>query len=242
MSHLQDQIAIVTGAGRGVGREVSLMLARKGCKVAAVSRTQSDLDSLAAKIQEEGGTVLTIAADVSQTQAVEQMVEQVVQAFGKIDILINNAGVGKYGTIEELSVEDYDAMMNTNMRSTFLCTKFVYPHMKKQQKGHILNVSSVAGLKGLPHESVYCASKFAQVGFAQALDHEARLHGIKVSSVCPGGINTTFAFGTGRTPGDPKFETFSSAEEVAEVVLFVLQQPEKSRIIEVFMRPMVEPL
>lgn len=147
MSHLQDQVAIVTGAGRGVGRAVSLMLAGKGCKVVAVSRTQTDLDSLAAEIQEEGGTALTIAADVSQTKDVERVVEQVLQAFGKIDILINNAGIGKYGTIEELSVEDYDAMMNTNMRSTFLCTKFVYPHMKKHQKGHILNVSSVAGLK-----------------------------------------------------------------------------------------------
>jgi NADP-dependent 3-hydroxy acid dehydrogenase YdfG len=239
---LKNEVAIVTGASRGVGKAISLKLAEEGCHVAVVARTETELAELAGEMTGKGVRALPIVADVSQEEDVKKVVEQTLSQFGRVDILVNNAGIGRYGSLEELTVEDYDDMMDTNMRSTFLCTKFVFPKMKEQRKGHILNVASVAGLKGLLNESIYCSTKFAQVGFAQALDYEARPFGVKVSSICPGGINTTFAFGTGRVPGDPRFEDFLNADEVADVILFVLQQPEQARIIQVAMRPMSEPL
>ena len=242
LESLTGKVAIITGASRGVGRALALKLAEEGCHVVLAARTTTDLTKVAEEAKAFGVRVLPVTADVSQEVDVQNLVKASIDEFGHVDILVNNAGIGRYGTIEELTVDDYDAMMNTNMRSTFLCTKFVFPEMKKQKSGHILNIASVAGLKGLPNETIYCATKFAQRGFAQALDYEARPLGIRVSSICPGGINTNFAIGTGRVEGDPVLEEFLTDEEVADVALYTLKQPKNSRIMEVAMRPMREPL
>ena len=151
-------------------------------------------------------------------------------------------GVGKYGPLNTLSVEDYDWMMNSNMRSSFLCTSAFLPGMLEREEGWVVFVGSVAGLKGLPNESIYCATKFAQMGFAQALDYETREQGVKVSVIAPGGVHTHFAFGTGRTQGDPMLENMMGAEDIAEAVLFAVTQPPKARVFLVGMRPMSEPL
>ena len=132
--------------------------------------------------------------------------------------------------------------MNTNMRSSFLCTSAFLPGMLERNEGWIVFVASVAGLKGLPHETVYCASKFAQVGFAQALDYETRERGVKVSVVAPGGVHTDFAIGTGRTKDDPHLTEMMDAQDVAEAVLFAVTQPEKVRVFLIGLRPMSEPL
>ncbi|WP_066174900.1 SDR family oxidoreductase [Bacillus marinisedimentorum] len=239
---LQGKTAIITGASKGVGKAAALKLADEGCNIVLAARSENLLQELAGQIEEKGVKALSLPLDISKEEDVRSLVDKTISTFGSIDILINNAGVGVYGPIEEITVEDYDNMMNINMRGTFLCSKFILPEMKKQRSGHILNVASVAGLRGLPNEAVYCATKHAQRGFAQSLDYEARPHGIKVSSVSPGGINTEFAIGTGRTKGDPELEKFLTADEVADVILYTLKQPENSRIIEVTMRPMSEPL
>ncbi|TLS38419.1 SDR family oxidoreductase [Pseudalkalibacillus caeni] len=242
MASLKGSVAIITGASRGVGRETAIKLAEEGCHVVLAARTESELNQIADKASSYGVTALPVVTDVSKEEDVKKLVSETLEQFGKIDILINNAGIGKYGTIDEISVDDYDAMMNTNMKSTFLCSKFVLPEMKKQEQGHILNVASVAGLRGLPNEAVYCATKHAQRGFAQSLDYEARPYGVKVSCISPGGINTDFAIGSGREKGDPALENFLKPEQVADVIIHTLKQPEDARIIEVTMRPMSEPL
>jgi 3-oxoacyl-[acyl-carrier protein] reductase len=183
-----------------------------------------------------------VAADLSQAADVARLKSGALDAFEQIDILVNNVGVAKYGLLLEHTVEEYDWMMNTNVRSTFLCTHAFLPEMLERKSGSIIIVSSQAGVRGFATETVYCASKFAQVGFAQALDAEVREHNIKVSVIAPGGVHTTFAIGTGRTEGQPGLTEMLDAEDVADAIVFAAQQSSKSRILIVGMRPMSEPL
>lgn len=243
---LNGRVSIVTGAGKGVGRELCKSLLAQGVHVIAATRNEQDLVELeleTRQIREASSSQLfKVVGDVSREEIADEAMKIASEQFGKIDILVNNAGIGIYGPLENLSIDSYDAMMNSNMRSTFLFTKSVLPVMKEHRFGHIVNVASVAGKKGLPNETVYCATKFAQIGFAQALDYEVREFGIKVSSIAPGGIHTHFAIGTGRTENDPAHEEFLDSIDVVKAILFVLEQSPKSRIIELFMRPMSEPL
>ncbi len=242
MADLQGKVALVTGASRGIGRSASLALARQGADVVVVARTQAKIDELAQEIEKLGVRALAVGADVSQKDDVQRLKDAAQKKFGRVDILVNNVGVGKYGPLDTLTVEDYDWMMDTNMRSSFLCTHAFLPGMLERKEGWVVFVASVAGLKGLPNESIYCATKFAQVGFAQALDYETRETGVKVSVIAPGGVNTYFAFGTGRTQGDPNLEKMMDAEDIAEAVVFAVTQPEKTRVFLIGMRPMSEPL
>jgi 3-oxoacyl-[acyl-carrier protein] reductase len=239
---LKGKVAVVTGAGRGIGAATALTLGHAGARVVATARTADDLEALVDRIERFGGEGLAVAADLTREEDVERLKAVALERFGSVDILVNNAGVGKYGPLSSLTVADYDWMMDTNMRSSFLCTAAFLPGMLERGQGWIVFVASVAGLKGLPHESVYCASKFAQIGFAQALDYETREQGVKVSVVAPGGVHTTFAFGTGRTEDDPRLGGMMEAQDVAEAVLFAVTQPEKVRVFLIGMRPMSEPL
>ena len=239
---LKGKVAVVTGAGRGIGAATALTLGHAGARVVVTARTADDLEALVGRIERFGGEGLAVPADLTREEDVERLKAAVLERFGNVDILVNNAGVGKYGPLSSLTAADYDWMMDTNMRSSFLCTSAFLPGMLEQRQGWIVFVASVAGLKGLPHESVYCASKFAQIGFAQALDYETREQGVKVSVVAPGGVHTTFAFGTGRTEDDPRLGGMMEAQDVAEAVLFAVTQPEKVRVFLIGMRPMSEPL
>lgn len=240
---LTGKVAVITGASRGIGHAAALALAREGADVVLTARTAEDLQALAAKVEQETGrNALVVAADLSQGADVARLKEQALATFGRVDILVNNVGVARYATVMETTLDDYDWMMNTNMRSTFLCTHAFLPEMLDRQDGAIITVSSQAGLYGFRGEAVYCATKFAQVGFCQALDHEVREHGVKVSLICPGGVDTYLAFGTGREPGAPYLEQMLDADSVADAVVFAAKQPPKSRILLIGMRPMSEPL
>ena len=239
---LKDKVAMVTGASRGIGEATALTLAQAGADVIVTARNGDELVALAERLERMEVAALPVAADLTREEDVERLRDAALARFGRVDILINNAGVGKYGPLTSLSAADYDWMMNTNMRSSFLCTSAFLPGMLARRQGWVVFVSSVAGLKGLPNESVYCATKFAQMGFAQALDYETREQGVKVSVVAPGGVGTHFAFGTGRTPGDPMLDAMMDAKDVAEAVLFAVTQPPKVRVFLIGMRPMSEPL
>jgi NADP-dependent 3-hydroxy acid dehydrogenase YdfG len=241
-NELHGKVALVTGASRGIGRATARLLAGHGADVIITARSAPELDSLASEISALGRQSLVVPADVSEEAAVARLQEQALARFSRVDILVNNAGVGKYGPISDLSVADYDWMMDSNMRSSFLCTHAFLPGMLARRQGWIVFVGSVAGLKGLPGEAVYNATKFAQYGFAQSLDYETREQGVKVTYLAPGGVHTYFAFGTGRTEGDPNLEKMMDPETVAEAVLYAVTQPDKARVFLVGLRPMSEPL
>jgi len=180
--------------------------------------------------------------DAREESTAQAAVKTALEFAGHIDILINNAGMGIYKNLVDTSAEDYDTLIDTNVRSTFLFTRYVTPVMIKQGSGTILMLSSMAGVYGFAGEAVYCATKFAQVGFAQALDRELRPHGIKVGAICPGGVKTEFAIGTGRTQDGVDQSNMLEASDVAGAVLLACTQSPGSRIIEIQMRTMAEAL
>lgn len=236
---LKGKIALVTGASRGIGRASALALAHEGA-IVGVARTKAELDELCRAISASGGSASSFVADVTKAADVAAAVGDCVAKHGRIDILVNNVGMGGYRPFLEWSEADYDRIMATNAKSTWLFCKEVIPHMLSNGGGNIINVASVAGLQGYANEAIYCSSKFAQVGLTQALDREFWQKNIKVSAICPGGVETHFALGDGRTAGSEHMKGFSTAEDVAEAVVLAALPRDRSRIVAVVMRPMNE--
>jgi 3-oxoacyl-[acyl-carrier protein] reductase len=237
---LTGKAALVTGASKGIGRAVALALAAEGSDVAVTARDRRALDSLVRELKAKGVRALAVSADATLEQDVEKVREAVLRDFGRVDILVNNVGIARYAPFAELTLKDYDWMMNTNMRSSFLFTKAFLGPMVERGSGWVLFVASVSGLFGFPGETAYCASKHAQVGFAKALDREVFDKGVKVSVIAPGGVNTEHAFGTGRTAGDPALQGYLEADDVAQAVLFAVSLPPKARAFLIGLRPMSE--
>jgi len=239
---LSGKTALITGASAGIGWESARALAGEGANLVITARRQGRLAELEAAVQAAGGKAVSLLGDAKEEETARRAVDFAVQTFGSLDILINNVGIGNYKNLVETSAEDYDEMMDTNMRSTFLFTRHAVPVMIQQGSGTILMISSMAGIYGFGGEAVYCATKFAQVGFAQALDKELRPHGIKVGAICPGGVKTEFALGKGRTEESVAASGMLDPEDVAGVILMACTQSPRSRIIEVQMRTMAEAL
>jgi 3-oxoacyl-[acyl-carrier protein] reductase len=239
---LSGKTALITGASAGIGWASALALAGEGANLVLSARRQERLTDLEAAVQKAGGKAVSLVGDAKEENTARQAVDLAVKTYGSLDILINNVGIGNYKNIVDTSAEEYDEMMDSNVRSTFLFTRYAVPVMIKQGSGTILMISSMAGVYGFGGEAVYCATKFAQVGFAQALDKELRPHGIKVGAICPGGVKTEFALGKGRTEESVSASGMLEPEDVAGVVLMACTQSPGSRIIEVQMRTMAEPL
>ncbi|HEX2996134.1 MAG TPA: SDR family oxidoreductase [Anaerolineales bacterium] len=239
---LSGKTALITGASAGIGWASAIALAGEGANLVITARRQERLAELEAAVQKAGGKAVSIAGDAKEEKVAQQAVDLAVKTFGSLDILINNVGVGNYKNLVDTSAAEYDEMMDSNVRSTFLFTRYAVPQMIKQGSGTILMISSMAGIYGFGGEAVYCATKFAQVGFAQALDKELRPHGIKVGAICPGGVKTEFALGKGRTEQSVAASGMLDPEDVAGVILLACTQSPRSRIIEVQMRTMDEPL
>ena len=231
MNGLSESVALVTGASGGIGAAVARSLAEQGVRLGLASRSGGDL-----------GLDGSIAApcDVRDPAAVGAFVEQIVARFGRLDIVIANAGVGAYGPFLELDPGNLEEMIDTNVKGTIYTIRAALPHLLERDGADIVTVASEAGRRGLPFEAVYSASKFAQVGFTRALDHELRPQGVRCTNVCPGGVATEFAMGRGRTPDMPELAGMMSADDVAEAVLFVLTRPRNHRILEMAFRPMTE--
>jgi NADP-dependent 3-hydroxy acid dehydrogenase YdfG len=239
---LAGYVCLITGATAGIGKASALALASEGAHLVLIARREKRLNELVETIQSAGGRAVAIAGDVRNEQTAIRAVSTAKEQFGALNILINNVGIGNYKNLVDTSAEEYDEMMDSNVRSTFLFTRHAVPLMIKQNSGTILMIASMAGIYGFAGESVYCATKFAQVGFAQALDKELRPHGIKVGVICPGGVKTEFALGKGRTAESVAQSGWLDPEDVAGAVLLACTQSSHSRIIEIQMRPMAEPL
>ena len=229
---LQGKVALITGASRGIGRAVAHALHEQGVSLGLASRSGDDLGL-------DG--VLAQVCDVRERDQVESAVAAAVERFGRLDILVANAGVGAYGPLLELAPEHLEEMIDVNVRGTIYAVRAALPHLLESGEADIVTIASEAGRRGVPFEAVYCASKFAQVGFTRSLDHELRERGVRCTNVCPGGVATDFAMGRGRTPEMPELQGMMSAGDVAEVVLFVLTRPRNHRILETAFRPVTEP-
>ena len=228
---LEGKAALVTGASRGIGRAVAQQLAAAGVKVGLASRSGDDLglDDAVAR-----------PCDVRNPADLEAIVGETVERFGRLDILVANAGVGAYGPFLEVSPDHLEEMIDVNVKGTIYAVRAALPHLIESREADLVTIASEAGRRGLPLEAVYCASKFAQVGFTRALDHELREQGVRCTNICPGGVATDFAMGRGRTPEMPELAGMMSAEDVAEVVLFALTRPRTHRILETAFRPVTE--
>jgi 3-oxoacyl-[acyl-carrier protein] reductase len=239
---LAGKVALITGASAGIGRASALALAREGADLVVTARRKERLEQLIAAAVNCGVRVAAVVGDARVEETSIECVAAATETFGGLDILINNVGIGNYKNLVETSAVEYDELMNSNMRSTFLFARHAVPVMLRQGSGTILMISSMAGKHGFSGQAVYCATKFAQVGFAQALDKELRPNGIKVGVICPGGVKTEFAIGKGRTAAGVAASGMLEAEDVAGAVLLACTQSPTSRIIEVQMRTMDEAL
>jgi len=186
---LKGQTAIVTGGGRGIGRAICLALAREGADIVIVARTGKEIQETARMVEKEGRRALPVRIDIRKEEEVVNMISKAVNAFGRIDILVNNAGVAYRKYLVETSTEEYDEIMDTNVKGMFFCTKYVLPHLLKRGEGRIVNISSGEGKHGIPKLSIYCASKFAVIGFTESLAYEVG-GGLQVYAVCPAGVDT----------------------------------------------------
>jgi NADP-dependent 3-hydroxy acid dehydrogenase YdfG len=239
---LQGKSVLITGASAGIGHASALALAAEGAQLIVTARRKERLDALAAEIEKAGGKAIVVAGDAADEATAISAIQAAKNSFGKLDILVNNAGAGNYKPLHETSVAEYDELMTTNMRSTFIFTRHAVDAMLPRKSGMILTVSSVAGIHGFAGEAVYCATKFAQRGFMQALDNELLPKGIRVGLILPGGVKTEFAIGRGRTEDGVASSGMLESEDVAQAVLFACVQPPESRIMEIRMRPISETL
>jgi len=188
---LQDNIALVTGASRGIGQVIATRLAREGAKVAVNYHTGAEAAAtVVSSIEASGGEAFAIGADVSQEDQVGGMVKQVMERWGKLDILVNNAGITRDKLLLRMSAEDWDQVINVNLRGAFLCTRLALPQMVRQRHGRIVNLSSVVGLSGNPGQANYAASKAGLIGFTKAMAREVASRNITVNAVAPGYITT----------------------------------------------------
>ena len=221
MQNLKQKNALITGAGKGIGKAVAIALAAEGVNVALLARTKTDLEQVAKEIEPYGVKTVIVTADIADIESVNQAVNTVLGEFKTIDILINNAGVGKFGKFLDLAPEEFENIIKVNLFGIYYATRAVLPDMIEQQGGDIINISSTAGLKGAPITSAYSASKFAVMGLTESLMQEVRKHNIRVTALTPSTVATDMAINLNLTDGNP--EKVMQAEDVAELIVAQLK-------------------
>ncbi|MFN7100392.1 MAG: 3-ketoacyl-ACP reductase [Flavobacterium sp.] len=221
MIDLKNKNALVTGAGKGIGKAIALALAKEGVNVILVARTQEEIDSVAAKVRSLRVKALAVNADVADINSVNTAVEKALNEFGTIDILINNAGIASFGKFLELEPTDWERIIQVNLMGPYYVTRAVVPNMIERQTGDIINISSTAGLAGNAMTSAYSASKFALLGLTDSLMQEMRKHNIRVTALTPSTVATDMAKELKLTDGNP--DKVMQAEDMAELVIAQLK-------------------
>ena len=233
---LARSVALVTGGSGGIGLAIALRLGRMGARVSVCGRNPQKLDRAAADLRAAGIEILAVQADVSRADQVAGLVGKTQQTFGPIDILVNNAGIGLFGAFQDKSESDWDAVLNTNLKSAFLASREVAPEMILRKSGHIINISSLAGKNTFAGGGVYCASKWGLMGLSGCMAEDLRAHGIRVSVICPGSVATDFS---GQSAKDQA--KMLQPDDVAHAVAALVTQAPGSFISEVQIRPTRKP-
>ena len=234
---LKGQLALITGAGRGIGAAIALRLADLGAKLVLCGRSRSKLEETASRIAQAGAAVESMSCDVADIASVEALARQVDSVFGRLDVLVNNAGVGDFsGPLHQLSPETWHQIMNTNLTGVYHTIRAFAPIMIRARSGHIINISSLAGKNALPNGAAYAASKWGLNGLSVSVAEELRAYSIRVSVVCPGSVHTEFSPHAGKSSSK-----MLQPEDVAHAVGMLVTQSPQSFISEVLLRPTTKP-
>ena len=233
---LGGQVALVTGASQGIGLAIARRLGQMGARVAICARDAGRLRSPEEELRRDGIETLAIPADITQASEVAALVREVNRAFGDIEILVNNAGVGGFAPLHEMNESDWDAILDTNLKGVFLCSREVAPQMIRRRSGHIINISSLAGKNAFAGGGAYCASKWGLLWMTQCMAEDLRGYGIRVSAICPGTVQTEFSPHAGKDP-----RKMLQPEDVAHAVAMLVTQAPQSFISEVLLRPTQKP-
>jgi NADP-dependent 3-hydroxy acid dehydrogenase YdfG len=235
MISIENQVAVVTGAGRGVGQAIAIELGKLGAQVVLAARSRTQLEETGRVI---GAKASVIPTDVRRKDELQRLFEQAATAVGPVDILVNAAGLGIFGPVVDFKDDDFETLIQTNLRGIFFASRLVLPSMIERKRGHIINIASIAGKVGSANRAVYCASKFGVVGFTESLAEEVRQHGIRASVICPGSTDTRFS--PSETSGKSR-ERMLRPEDIAHAVRMIVTQEPNSFISEIIMRPTQKP-
>ena len=233
---LEGNIALITGASRGIGLAIARKLAQLGARLSLCARDSTRLESARADLRRNGFETLTMVADVTRPNEIQNLVDRTHTKLGPIDILINNAGIGRFGPAHQMTEADWDAVLDTNLKSVFLVTRAVVPKMIERKHGHVVNISSLAGKNAFAGGGIYCASKWGLMGLTACMAEDLRAHNIRVSAVCPGSVATDFSPHTGRDTSK-----LLQPEDVAHAVATIVTQAPQSFISEIHLRPTQKP-
>jgi 3-oxoacyl-[acyl-carrier protein] reductase len=234
---LKGKIAIVTGAGRGIGRAIALSLARAGCRVALAARSEEQLITVRNEIRSSGGEAICVRTDLTQEDEIAALVEKTLNDWSTLDILVNNAGWGRKAPIVKATPEDWERTFAVNLRAPMLLTRLVLPTLIAKESGAVINIGSISGKSGEAGSSAYAASKFGLIGFTQSLYEEVREHGIKAAVILPGFVDTPLIPPTRQLDRSKMIR----AEDIAETVLFVLRTSPVCCPVEITVRPQRSP-
>jgi 3-oxoacyl-[acyl-carrier protein] reductase len=229
------QTALITGATQGIGKATALALGKAGYRIGAVARTEAKVRRLVAHLKEEGIEAAGAAADVGRPDQVERAVEEIKRALDEIEVLVNNAGVLIAKPFEELTLDDWDTTMATNLRSLYLVTRAVLPAMRRRKSGTVVNVASLAARNGFAGGTAYTASKHAVLGFSRSLMLEARKDNVRVITVCPGSVDTGMLRDQTMLKSDP--QRILKPEDVADTIVQAVALPPRAMVSELDIRP-----
>ena len=237
MNNLHRRVALVTGAGRGIGKAVSVSLAKAGCRVVLAARTREQIEAVQKEILSQGGEALAIPTDLTVDEDIQRLVEASQSKWGVVDILINNAGWGKRAPVVGASLTDWDQTFRLNLRAPMVLAKALLPNMIAKREGAVINIGSISGKTGEANGAAYSASKFGLIGFTESLYEEVREHSIKVAVILPGFVDTPLI------PPNRQLERSKmiQADDIAQTVLFVLTSPATCCPVEITVRPQRNP-